>query len=327
MMLKRIAAPTLNEAIEKTRSVCGEDALLVDTRKTKNGYVIVAGRPPQPDRDTPKPAPKSSGWTRGFAPLADRAAEFGLSRTILSAIEKALVGTRVELGKPGDPALEGISARVLKALIKTTQMSLPNYRVTAFVGGTGVGKTTTLAKLAAAAVHDRGESIAIVTVDTYRVAAAEQLRAFANILDVPFEIASTRDELRDALEAHADADRIFVDTSGRGPFDVEAIQRLRAVLNPSDLCAALCICAHARRIDAKATIEAFAAVKPTAAVLTKWDETEAPGEALSVLVERSIPISHITIGQEIPDDIVQASAGALAARAFSLPEATAAGVL
>jgi hypothetical protein len=135
----------------------------------------------------------------GFAALAERALAFGLSATVLRAVEDAMLGTKVNLARAVDPAVAGIAARILKALIKVEDSSAPAFRVTALLGPTGVGKTTTLAKLAARAQRERGETVAIVTVDTYRVAAVEQLRAYADMLAAPFEVAFTPLDLKRAL--------------------------------------------------------------------------------------------------------------------------------
>ncbi len=321
MLIRRFKGATLAEAVEKTRAECGADALLVETRKTRDGYVVVAARPPAPDAKPKTSGPSGPAWTRGFRPLAERGTEFGLSPAILTAIEKAMVGTKIHLGRAGDPALPRVAARILGALIKTEPMNLPDYKVTALVGPTGVGKTTTLAKLAASAVRDRDESVAIITIDTYRVAAVEQLRAFADMLDVPFEVAFTPRDLRRTIAMHASADRILIDTSGRSPFDQKAIAGLRGVLAPSEAACVLCLCAHARRNDALATLSAFSELDPHSVVLTKWDETLTPGEALSVAIEHGLPLTHVTIGQEVPEDIVLADAAALAANVFTPPQA------
>ena len=152
MLLKRIHAPSLQEAISRVEKECGKDALLVKTTQTSRGVTIVAGRPQgalsHAKRSRRSTSNNSRRWTRGFADLADTAMQHGVTSTVLAAIENALIGTGVHLDLPGDPALPGISTRILKSLIKTETLSLPKYRVIAFAGPTGVGKTTTLAKLA-----------------------------------------------------------------------------------------------------------------------------------------------------------------------------------
>ena len=329
MLLKRIEAPTLAEAVERTRSLCGEDVLLVETRKTSSGYTIVAAQPTEGDADAALDQ-QSAGlqspahrWTPAFRPLAERALAFGLDATVLRAVEKAITGTRITTDQPGDPALASVATRILAALIKTRDMTLPDFAVTAFVGSTGVGKTTSLAKIAARAVRDDDEAIAIVTIDTYRVAAVEQLRAFADMLSVPFEVAFTPNELRRAVERHRNSvDRVLIDTSGRSPYDKNAVQSLGAVLRSDDAAAALCVAAGARRVDAQATLAAFGQLDLRAVLMTKWDETTIPGEVLSLLIEQRRPLTHITIGQEVPDDIVGADAHLLAEQTLAEHERT-----
>ena len=170
MLLKRIHAPSLPEALAKVERECGKNALLVDTRPSRDGYTIVAAREEDVVRAPRTGSPSAPRWTRGFAPIADRATRFGLGANVLKAVERALIGTRVHLDRPGDPALERLTAQILKSLIKTRPFDLPRFHATALVGPTGVGKTTTLAKLAARCVNECGESVTIVTTDTYRIA-------------------------------------------------------------------------------------------------------------------------------------------------------------
>ena len=315
MIMKRIHGTTLQGALAKARQECGPDTVLVETRRTSDGYVLVAARP-DPKPKTVPATPPALGWTRGFAPVAAAAERFGLSAAVLRALENALLGTRVSLARAGDPAVPGVAAKVLQALIPTTSL---RTQVTAFVGPTGVGKTTTLAKLAAEAIRDRGESVAILTVDTWRVAAVEQLRAFADMLSVPCEVAFTPLDLARLVREHASCDRILIDTSGRSPFDRSALHALAGTLEPSRATVALCVPAGLRRADAEATLDAFATLNPACAVLTKWDETKVPGEVLSLLIEKGLPLSHVTIGQRVPEDILVADAQALAAEALDLP--------
>ena len=314
MKLKRFEAPSLHAALAEVAAQVGDDALIVETKPTRRGYVVVAGAPaPTVARRT---APRR--WTRGFAPLADAATEFGIDSGLLRTVERALIGTRIDVSQPGDPAIGNLACRVLQNLIATQTLSLPDYKVTALIGPTGVGKTTTLAKLAALA-KQRGERVALVSVDTYRLGAADQLRAIAEMLDVPFRLLRSPSDMIGALARHASDDRILIDTIGRGPFDTDAIDALRTTLAIGRPTCVLCVPANARRNDVGATIDAYAAFEPRAAILTKWDETAMPGEALSVVVQRGLPISHLTTGQEIPEDIVDADAELLATAALDCP--------
>ncbi|MHC5065521.1 MAG: flagellar biosynthesis protein FlhF [Planctomycetota bacterium] len=322
MLLKRINGRSLQEALSKVEKECGKNALLIETLETSRGVTIIAGRQDRAlakaKRQNSESDTRTGKWTRGFAELAKTAASAGLSSTVLRAIENALIGTGVHLDKPGDPAVAGISARILKSLIRTESLDDPAYRVTAFVGATGVGKTTTLAKIAARAVKDHGETAAIITTDTYRIAAVEQLRAFAEMLCVPFEVAFTPMDLRRAIQRHSDADRIFIDTSGHGPFDEEALYRLRGTLHSSDPAIVLCMAASSRRRDAAAIFQSYSTMTIDSAIITKWDETTAPGEALSLMIEQGMPLTQITNGQRVPEDILPACSAELAEHMFSL---------
>jgi len=319
MLLKRIEAKTLPEAIDRVRAECGADALVVDTKPTRDGYLVVAGRPEPaaPRRDQAGATSFLSKWTRGFRAIAEKATDFGLSRPILQAVERALLGTKVELAKPGDPALPGLASRVLAALIhhEPRVAGADGFRTIALVGPTGVGKTTTLAKLAARA-KDRGERVAVITLDTYRMAAVEQLRSFAELLDVPFEVATSAADLRRAIEAHASCDRIFIDTAGKSPRSRESLPTLEGALRGAGAHAVLCMAAGTRHRDAEVVLGAYDSLGVDAVCLTKWDETVAPGESLAAVIQQGLPLSHLCVGQEVPADILVADGLQLAQAAF-----------
>jgi flagellar biosynthesis GTPase FlhF len=328
MLLKRIERKTLAQALDAVRAECGADALVVETKPTSNGYLVVAARndtipasPPKPRFDQAGRVTAPPRWTRGFEPLATQALAFGLSANVLQAVENALLGTRVELSRRGDPALPTLCSQVLSALVPTTDIETPDPATTAFrtlalVGPTGVGKTTTLAKLAARA-RDRGERVAIITLDTYRMAAVEQLRAFADLLAVPFAVAFTATDLRRLLQLYADCDRVFIDTTGRSPRDRQAMPMLEGMLRAANARTLLCLAAGTRRNDCATVLAAYEPLGIDAVCLTKWDETTAPGEALDVLIADGLPLSHICIGQEVPADILPANAMQLAQAAFA----------
>ena len=320
MMLKRFEAKTLPDALAAVRAACGDDALVVETRATRGGFLVVAARAETTlkPRDQAGNATALSKWTRGFQPLADKATDFGMSTTVLRAVEKALLGTRVDMSRPGDPALPNLASRVLAALVHTeprVETAVDHFRTLALVGPTGVGKTTTLAKLAARA-RDRGERVAIITLDTYRMAAVEQLRAFADLLAVPFDVAFTATDLRRLLQQHADADRVLIDTTGKSPRDRDAMPLLEGNLRAGKCATLLCLAAGTRARDCGVVLDAFEPLGLDAVCLTKWDETVAPGEAVATLVERGLRLSHICTGQEVPADIVGADAMAIATAAF-----------
>ena len=319
MLLKRIEAKTLPEAIERVRTECGTDALVVETKPTRTGYLVIAGKPnaAAPARDQAGSKSFLSKWTKGFRPLAEKATDFGISHTILAAVEKALLGTRVELSRAGDPALPSLASRVLAALMhhEPRVESTPGFQTLAVVGPTGVGKTTTLAKLAARA-KDRGERVAIITLDTYRMAAVEQLRAFAELLDVPFSVALSANDARRAIDENIHADRIFIDTTGKSPRCRDSLPILSGTLRAIGANTLLCLAAGTRARDSKVVLNAYESMGIDAVCLTKWDETVAPGESLATVIEQGLPLSHLCIGQEVPSDIIVADGKQLAHAAF-----------
>jgi flagellar biosynthesis protein FlhF len=196
----------------------------------------------------------------------------------------------------------------------------PRFRTLAVVGPTGVGKTTTLAKLAARA-KDRGERVAIVTLDTYRMAAVEQLRAFADLLAVPFDVALHRHRRAPPAAAAQEPRPHLIDTTGRSPRDREAMPLLEGNLRAGGAATLLCLSAGTRARDCRVVFDAYEPLGIDAVCLTKWDETVAPGEALGAVVEAGLPLSHLCIGQEVPADIVAADAHQLARAAFDLEPA------
>ncbi len=186
-------------------------------------------------------------------------------------------------------------------------------RVVAMVGSTGVGKTTTIAKLAAIFRLKRQHRVGLITVDTYRVAAVEQLRTYAEIIDLPMEVVSTPHQMREAARRFSDLDLVLIDTAGRSPKDQIKIQELRALLgeaSPDEVHLVLSSVASAGSLRRAA--ERFAPVGITALLFTKLDEAPGLGNLLPVLRHTKLPVSYLTDGQNVPDDIDPARPARLA---------------
>ncbi len=183
-------------------------------------------------------------------------------------------------------------------------------RVVALVGPTGAGKTTTLAKLTARAVLERGEKTAVVTADTYRIAAVDQLRTYADILGVPIRIAITPDDLSEAIEAFSDMDRIFIDTPGRNmrqPLSVAELTNLVRRANPDAV--DLVIPAILAREEAEDLARTFSDTGlVTRMVISKWDEAARPATILGTLPILDRPLVCVTTGQTVPDDLAYPNA-------------------
>jgi flagellar biosynthesis protein FlhF len=185
----------------------------------------------------------------------------------------------------------------------------------ALVGPTGVGKTTTIAKLAAHYRLRERLRVGLITVDTYRIAAVEQLRTYADIIDLPMEVVSTPREMRQAVARLSDLDLVLMDTAGRCPRDEVRIQELKSMLveaQPDEVHLVLSCVGGAAGLAKNA--ERFAAVGTTALILTKLDEATGLGNLLPLLRTSRLPVSYLTNGQNVPDDIEAAVAARLARR-------------
>lgn len=187
-------------------------------------------------------------------------------------------------------------------------------RVTALVGPTGVGKTTTIAKLAARDALIRGLRVALISLDDYRIGGAEQLGKFAELMEVPFELARDARGLKDALARHGSADRVYIDTAGRGPRDVRAHAELASLLGATreKTGILLTLSASTRRRELEQVIQRHEGFPLTGLVVTKLDEALYVGGSLSAALRTNLPIAWLTNGQRVPEDIEAASAELLA---------------
>jgi flagellar biosynthesis protein FlhF len=213
----------------------------------------------------------------------------------------------VEKGYPRAGTLGQLVTRTLGAQLKVSGPieGIPGRpRVIAFIGPTGVGKTTTLVKLASqyALVHNL--KVALLTADTYRIGAVEQLRIYRDIMDLPFEAVSSPEEMGPALKRHADRDLIFFDTAGRSPQNRRQIQDLKAFMEaakPSET--HLCVSATTKNADLMPIVGKFGLVPVNRFLVTKLDETRQHGMLLNLAANFQVPISYLTTGQNVPHDI------------------------
>lgn len=177
-------------------------------------------------------------------------------------------------------------------------------RVVAFVGPTGVGKTTTLAKLAARWSLEENKKVGLVTADTYRIAAIEQLRTYAKIMNLPLEVASEKEEFAKALRTFQDRDIILVDTPGRSVGDEEHLRRLRDFLRPDvPVETNLLISLTASPENMIETASRFDRVGYDAMIFTKLDESNSYGLIYNVIDQIGKPVHYVTNGQKVPQDI------------------------
>lgn len=186
--------------------------------------------------------------------------------------------------------------------------------VVTLVGPTGVGKTTTIAKLAAIHKLVYHQDVALITADTYRIGAIEQLRTFASIADIPIQVVYQPTEMQKALKALKKKDIVFVDTVGRSQRAKKEIMELRRFVEAADPDEVhLVLNASSGRKVLLDVVERFKPLKPNRYLISKVDEALMMGGLLSILQQHRMPVSYITNGQTVPDDIVSIEPAQLAA--------------
>ncbi len=173
------------------------------------------------------------------------------------------------------------------------------------VGATGVGKTTTLAKLGASFAIDEGRSVTFLTLDRYRIAAVEQLRTYSEILNAPFEAVTDARELREAIDRHVDREVILVDTAGRSAHEPSGLEELKKLIDALDEDSEILLLVSSNTDTREMTnvIRNFSIGRRMRLVFTKVDETLRWGSIFNAAVECRIPIGYWTTGQSVPNDI------------------------
>ncbi len=192
--------------------------------------------------------------------------------------------------------------------------------VIALVGATGVGKTTTVAKLAARYILRHGpKRVGLITTDNYRVAAHEQLRSYARIMGAPMRVASDAESLRDALQHFRDKDLILIDTAGMGQRDMRLNEQF-ALLSAAgrEIKSYMVMATNTQRGVLQESVKAFKQVKLSGVILSKVDETISLGGALSIAIEHDLPLAYLSDGQQVPEDLHPARAHTLVSRAVTI---------
>ncbi|MGB9792045.1 MAG: flagellar biosynthesis protein FlhF [Thermacetogeniaceae bacterium] len=359
MKIKRFVANDMQEALAKVKSVLGNDAIILQTRRFRKGGIFgLFGRSfvevtaavdenehhSRPRYEVPFLPPNTAAlpkaeldtelkkeieelktlvgemlddlenktsltvaypknFHRIYKILVENEVEEKLARKIVS---DALEVTAPALWQDYEEILKTVERLIVKRIhVRPITFSKENEKKRiALVGPTGVGKTTTIAKLAAIFAMMKKKKIALATVDTYRIAAVDQLRTFAEIISVPLEVAYTPLELGEALKRHQDKELILIDTAGRSPLNELHMSELKSFL---ELCNEveifLVLSATTKYADLMETIHRFSHLPIKQLIFTKLDETNHYGTILNIANKTKKAIAYITTGQNVPDDI------------------------
>jgi flagellar biosynthesis protein FlhF len=189
----------------------------------------------------------------------------------------------------------------------------------ALVGPTGVGKTTTIAKLAARAALRERKRVELITLDTYRIAAVEQLKTYAEIIGAGFHVPRSVLELNALVQRFAGEATVLIDTTGRSARDLaDQLELADYLRNSEQIVKCLAIQATTHPTDASLAIDKFALFGVDQLVITKLDETGRPGSAISTAAAARLPLAYLCTGQRVPEDIEKASAESLASHALQI---------
>ena len=252
----------------------------------------------------------------GGIPNLQRAMEAqGISQHVLEDMISKLNGTEILAPQNSIKARKALEKYVRKAIRIANGITLysDKPKIVALIGPTGVGKTTTLAKIAAKFVLEEGAKVALITADTYRISAVEQLKTYSDILGLPLEIVYNPQALQEAIEKHRDKQLILLDTAGRSQYNAYQMKELSELLNiDADIEKHLVMSATTKTSDGLELLDNFSLCKPDRVIFTKVDETKTHGIILNILHRRKAALSYLTNGQSVPDDIEPASIEKLA---------------
>lgn len=212
-------------------------------------------------------------------------------------------------GTPFDHALADVYQKMILKFGNSQELteSRKGPRVVLFIGPTGVGKTTTIAKIASVYRLEQKKKVALLTADTYRIAAAEQLRTYAGILEIPFRVIYSGEEIGQAIRDFQDYDYIMVDTAGHAHQNAEQKESIKGLIHAADELADsevfLVLSATTKYNDLKKIVDAYREMADYKLIFTKLDETEELGNLFNIRLYTGAEICYVTYGQNVPDDL------------------------
>lgn len=253
--------------------------------------------------------PAATAWPAKWQPLYERMVASELDASLIQTLM-----TRLEPDADAEKAVRALEPVIQEWLQGGGPIQTgAGPTIVALVGPTGVGKTTTIAKLAANFRLLAQKDVGLITIDTYRVAAVEQLRTYGDIIGIPVEVVLTPSALKQALDRFQNKDLVLIDTAGRSPTNRMHLNELKGFLDfPHPKEVHLVLSATTNRANLQKVVEAFAPVGIDRLAFTKIDESVAFGGLVSTAYALGKPLSYLTTGQSVPDDIREADPQAIA---------------
>ncbi len=343
MRVKRFIAPEIQEAMNKVRLDLGDEAVILQVRQVKEGGFfgffgrnMVEVTAALEDKKRPEEVPYPiepvrrnndlSELRSAIEEMSAKLEDIGTKRAkSVTKLEQELLAKEIDeklakiISKKVSKRLGESSWEQLQAGIAAElQMLLENVKpietdgkkaiVVVLVGPTGVGKTTTIAKLATHFAIIKKLKVTLITSDTYRVAAVDQLKTFAEIIRIPLEVAVNHNSIQQAIQLHQDKDLILIDTAGRSPKNQIHMSELKTLLDKAQPDRVfLTISATTRLKDMLEIVEKFDSPYIDSLIFTKIDETADLGAIVNVVNKTKKPLSYLTNGQNVPDDIFLAN--------------------
>jgi flagellar biosynthesis protein FlhF len=323
----------MQEALKQVKAALGPEALILSSRSIRDPQrprrsllEIVAAVDHESSREAPRSRaganPSFSGYSRAGrppyrpdTPLRERLLASGLAP---GWVQPLLQSLESEGERPVDP--ERLTDTLLQKLTAGVSISPPwsGGRAWALVGPTGAGKTTTLAKLAAHFSIKQAKKVRLITIDTYRIGALDQLRTYARLLGLPLSVATHPEELAPLVENLGAEELALIDTAGSSPHNAGMLRELRDFLTVSPVIGShLVLSATTKESDLGRIIDRFSGLGLESFVCTKLDETEVLIPLFNQLVPQRRPLSFLTCGQRVPEDLEPATPTRIARLIFS----------
>jgi flagellar biosynthesis protein FlhF len=344
MRIKKFTANNYSTALQQVKQELGADALVLSTRSIKPPSPIAGKKQatrveitaaveyasPVEEQKVQVPHEKKSMPEEADADLkslifsllsqTDQAKSMGLmphqfdtySHLVESGLDEKLASKILKKALEQNSELSSTkeSLQVMNLMKKVLpckgEIDLNNHgpKIVAFVGPTGVGKTTTVAKIAAEYALRRAKKVAMISLDTYRLGAIDQLRIYGEIMEVPVEVAGGKEELRQIIANHADKDLILIDTTGRSHQDKDYSRQLKEVFDAvGGVETHLVLSVTAQEKLFTATYQQFSTMGLDRVLFTKLDEGLNFGSLFNFTVRNKLPISYFTSGQQVPEDL------------------------